>query len=398
VHVGVQLVTNEDWRLIEHHLELCDSPRPDGLLPMSVVGDFESNGGFTIPDWSLHWIHALWLYGRASRRADFLRARLATAERILAWFAQFDAGGVLADVPEWTLVDWSSVFTSGRSSILTALWVRGLREFAELAEWLGDAGRVAWANGLLAPVPAAFEQFWDAERGLYVDHLVDGQRMSAVSQAGNAAAIVAGLAPAERLDGIVTRMTDESRLVGRGWNAASATVTLDERVRDRAAGVKRIDWDVEHEIVRAEPFFSSVVHDAIARSGRANLLPRLMRRWLRFLSDGYDTFGECWDWGTPAHGWSSTPTFALVTHVLGVAPRGFGHDGYVVAPVQTEVQRMSADVPTPAGLLHVEIDGSELRLECPVPVEVSTWAGDHIDLPVGRHVVDLAGVREGVRA
>ena len=62
-------------------------------------------------------------------------------------------------------------------------------------------------------------------------------------------------------------------------------------------------------MVIAEPFFSYAVHDAVALAGRAELLIELIRRWEEFLVDGYDTFGECWGWGTPVHGWSSTPTW-----------------------------------------------------------------------------------------
>ena len=57
-----------------------------------------------------------------------------------------------------------------------------------------------------------------------------------------------------------------------------------------------------------EPFFSYVVHDAVAAAGQAERLPDLLRRWSVFLHDGFDTFGECWGWGTPVHAWSATPT------------------------------------------------------------------------------------------
>src|SRR3712207_7562516 len=52
---------------------------------------------------------------------------------ILRWYAPYQtASVVLKDVTEWNLVDWSSVSTSDTSAVLTALWARGLREFAEM--------------------------------------------------------------------------------------------------------------------------------------------------------------------------------------------------------------------------------------------------------------------------
>ncbi|MGV2984701.1 hypothetical protein ACNPNP_13440 [Microbacterium sp. AGC85] len=391
VHLDVHLVANRDWRLAERYLDVCDSPRADGMLPMSVAGDIESDSGYTIPDWSLHWLHGLWKYARASHKLDVVRAHLPTAERILTWFEQYaDADGVLADVPEWGLVDWASVFTSGRSAILTALWVRGLREFAELCDALGNGGSARWARDLVVRTEIGFECFWDPDRAVYVDHIVDGRLMPAVSQAANAAAIVADLGPAGRRGALICRITDESHLVSRGWNAASPERTLAQKVQDRVDGVQQIDWDVRRGIIRAEPFFSSVVHDAVAYAGRADMLPRLLRRWLRFLVDGYDTFGECWEWGTPAHGWSSTPTSDLVTHVLGIAPVGLDTDAYWIAPAVTGIEWIRATVPTRAGLLSIELAGGQLVVDSPLPVRIQTWNGEVLALPAGEHRIDLS--------
>ncbi|HEY5846623.1 MAG TPA: hypothetical protein VIT42_07520, partial [Microlunatus sp.] len=60
VHQMVHLVANSDWRLARNYITLGASPRPDGMLPMSVVGEIEYRGGYTIPDWALHWVHGVW--------------------------------------------------------------------------------------------------------------------------------------------------------------------------------------------------------------------------------------------------------------------------------------------------------------------------------------------------
>ena len=391
IHLGVHLIANEDWRLAERHLALCDSPRADGLLPMSVAGDIESAGRYSIPEYSLHWLHGLWLYARTSKRLDVVRTHLPTAERMLGWFEQYERAGILTDVPEWAVIDWASVFVTGQTAILTALWARGLREFAELSSAVGNTGSAAVADGLARRVERAFSVFWDEARGLYVDHIVDGERMPAASQATNAAAIVAGLVPTERREALVLRITDETSLVTRGWNAASPTVSLAQKTQDRANGVQRIDWDVQREIVRAEPFVSAIVHDAVAMAGRADVIPDLLRRWSRFLHHGYDTFGECWEWGTPVHGWSSTPTRDLVVHVLGIAPLDLTSDDYRIAPVRTDIERLSASVPTRLGLLRADLRAGWLELDSPVGVHVQLWNGEIVSLDPGRVRVDMSG-------
>ncbi len=362
VHQQVDLVTNADWGLARNYLVLCDSPRSDGILPMSVVGDIESAGGVTIPDWALHWVHGVHNLYRYEGDLDFIAVRLPSVQRVLRWYAAYvDPRGTISDVPEWNLVDWASVFTSGRSSILTGLWARGLVELGELSEAVGDHGTAGWARARYDAAKEGFEDFFDESRGLYVDHIVDGESRPAASQAANAVAVVSGLAPPERWDGIIQRITDPARLVVRSWIGGADGGYDFKRFAEVSRGILRIDWDVEREIVLAEPFFSYVVHDAVARAGRAEWLMELVRRWEQFLVDGYDTFGECWGWGTPVHGWSATPARDLVVYVLGISPAEPGFTRACIAPRLGALAEAAGAVPTPHGFLEVRILGRRSR-------------------------------------
>ncbi|CAL9351187.1 hypothetical protein SUDANB32_00468 [Streptomyces sp. enrichment culture] len=235
-----------------------------------MAGDFEQFGGFTIPDWSLHWVHGVHNLYRYTGDRTRLAPCLPTVERMLRWYEpHLDEHGTLSDLPEWNLVDWSSVFTTGRTSIVSALWACGLAEYADLCDWVGNAGSAAWARERHAGVAASSENFWDPRRGLYVD----GERRLAASQAANAAAIVAGLAPRERWRAIAAAMIDRSAVVTCSWIGGDGGYDI-QKEEDQRRGIQRIDWDVDHEIVRAQPFFSYVVHDAVARAGQKRLVER----------------------------------------------------------------------------------------------------------------------------
>jgi alpha-L-rhamnosidase len=93
-----------------------------------------------------------------------------------------------------------------------------------------------------------------------------------------------------------------------------------------------------------------------------------VRRWDQFLVDGYDTFGECWGWGTPVHGWSATPARDLVVYILGVSPAEPGFTRARVAPRLGALAGAAGAVPTPHGFLEVRIAGGEVEIESPVPV------------------------------
>ena len=184
-------------------------------------------------------------------------------------------------------------------------------------------------------------------------------------------------------------MTDRDRLVVRSW-VGSATGGYDqERFKEQMRGMPPIDWDPEREMVLAEPFFSYAVHDAVAQAGRAELLIDLVRRWEEFLVDGYDTFGECWGWGTPVHGWSCTPTRDLVGHVLGIAPAEPGYRKIRVAPRLGPLREVAGAVPTPAGLVEVRVRGSEAEITSPVPVLMSPADAEEYELAAGTHRVPV---------
>lgn len=367
VHQMVHLTTSTDWRLAWRYLELGNSPRADGILPMSVVGEIEQGGGTTIPDWSLHWLHGVHNLYRYTADRDRLAELAPTARRVLAWYQPYlTADGILSDVPEWNLVDWSSVFATGASSILTALWARGLREYAEISTLLDNRGDAAWAAGLWERARTGFDIFWDEGRGTYRDHIVRGTPQLATSQAAGAAAIVSGLAPVDRWDRIIDRVMDPERLVTRSWIGGDGTYDQ-QKILDELRGVRRVDWDAEEEVVRAEPFLSYLVHDAAALAGRTADLVRSLRSWSVFLHDGYDTFGECWGWGSPVHGWSATPTRDLVTHVLGVTPGEPGFGRARIAPAYQVLERAEGAVPTPAGLLSVSFDTAGVEVDSPLP-------------------------------
>ncbi len=387
VHQMVHLATNADWRLARHFVALADSPRPDGILPMSVAGDIEASGGFTIPDWSLHWGHALYNLYRYDGDREEVKGHLPTLERILRWYTPYrSSNGLLEDVPEWNLVDWSSVSTEGTSAVLTALWARGLREFAEMAAWLDERGSQAWAQALFASAREGFEVFWDEARGSYVDHLVGAERRPEMHQLAGALAIVSRLAPEERWQRIADTITDPARLVIRSWvgdgQGHQSWEKWDAQVR---LGRYDIDWDVGREIVLAQPFMAYVVHDAVALAGRADRLPDLLRRWSQFLEGGHDTFGECWDFGTHAHGWSATPARDLVFYTLGVTPAEPGYLRARIAPRLGPLAWARGTVPTPHGPIRVYARPDEVVVETPVDATVEIEGAAAVDVRPGRH-------------
>lgn len=184
-------------------------------------------------------------------------------------------------------------------------------------------------------------------------------------------------------DRVVAWISDERRQVVRSWIGGDGIYDPDKML-DQIRGIQTIDWDAEQETVLAQPFAAFVVHDAYAAAGRPDLIAAAIRRWSVFLEDGYDTFGECWGWGTPAHGWSSTPTRDLVQSILGVTPAEPGFTRARVASGYGIVQRMTSSVPTPHGLIHVRVDGDVVDVDSPVPCTLVKPDGSEVTIAARR--------------
>ncbi len=129
------------------------------------------------------------------------------------------------------------------------------------------------------------------------------------------------------------------------------------------------EWDVEEQMVECQPFFRYVLHDGLARAGRADLVAQLCRDWSVFLDVGETTWPECWTGGTRCHGWSSTPSRDLIVHTLGIGPAEPGYAAVRVQPALGGLDWARAVVPTPHGSITVEAhaDG-RLEVDSPVPV------------------------------
>ncbi len=371
VHQMVDLVANPDWSMPRWHPELAAQTRGDGMLVMAAASDFALDDRTFVPDWSLHWIRSVRNLMDHTGDRELLAELLPVAVRALRWFESYlGDDGLLHDVSGWVLLDWSSVYSQGCSSTLNALWARALEDVAVLADWLGDRGTAEWARVRRSAATSGFEVFWDEERSVYVDHLLDGVAQRAAAQHPGATALAAGIVPEDRIARVVERLVDRSRLIRHSWVMDPLTV------EDSADGFVHLvngypepDWDVEEQMVEAQPFFRYVVHDGLARAGRADLVAGLCRDWSVFLDAGETTWPECWKGGTRCHGWSSTPTRDLVVHTLGITPAAPGYASVRVAPALGDLEWARAVVPTPHGSIRVEAraDGT-VEIDSPVPV------------------------------
>jgi alpha-L-rhamnosidase len=277
------------------------------------------------------------------------------------------------------------VYSDGVSSTLCGLWGRALLEFAEMAEWLGDNNRATWAQETHARLRTGFERLWDVDRQRYVDMLTPTGQFATASQHGQASAIVGGLAPDERIARLVAVMTNESQLIHTTFAAPDGPADPGSETEIGgmylAKGHPAPWWDVDHCVVRAQPFFRYVVHDALVQAGRADLIVEQLRDWQWLLDRCPTSFSETWFGGTTSHGWSSTPARDLIQHVIGLTPDAAGFTQALVEPHLGDLTFAEAIAPTPYGPIRIHVSHETgVEVDSPVPVRV-VWDGSETIRP-----------------
>lgn len=374
----ISLVVNPDVTLPVHDLRMhAAAQRGDGLLPMVAAGDF-TDRAHTLPDQSLLWICTLARLYEHTGDETLLRDLLPVAQRILdAFEAMRDPDGLLAGYVHglngWWFIDWAQIQRGDHIAAVDALYALALHETTKLYGSFGQDAEVCRERH--ERTRAAFERYWDPERGAYVDAAWrDGRTGRRVSQQTNSAAICAGLVPDDRLASIIERISDPARakVTMTPGDGGSFGERLNRQWEDPP------NFDDEHDVVAAQPFFTHFVHAALVKSGRSDLLLPSIRRWSDMVSRN-GLVEEYWNalpgMGSRCHAWSGTPTIDLTRHVLGVRPLAAGWSDARVDPHLGDLDWAEGLVPTPMGWISVRAErGRPPRIEAPAGMTVSVQA------------------------
>ncbi len=383
VNTLISLTSNPDLSMVLRDLRMhAAGQRADGLLPMVAAGDF-TDRAHTLPDGSLLWVATLARVYEHTGDVALVAELLPVARRILDRFESMRAAdGLIAGFKHglegWVFIDWAQIERGDHIATLDAMYAMALRDGASLYGALGGGDEALGAEtealgaeaaelrARHAATAAAFERYWDPSRGCYVDAAwLDGRVGRRVSQHANSAAICAALVQPERAAGIVERITDPRRL--KRTLTPGDGGTFAERLNRQWEHPP--DFDDEHDVVLAQPFFTHFLHRALVVAGRHDLLVPSIQRWSEMVARN-GLVEEYWDalpgLGSRCHSWAGTPTYDLVANVLGVRAAAPGWSAVTVEPHLGELAWAQASVPTPRGFVRVRAErGQTPSIELP---------------------------------
>lgn len=347
----IAMLATGDMRLSRQALYHFDWSRlSDGL----TQSRYPSRLVQIIPTWSLHWITNIRDYFLCSGDAATVRDLLPGVRAVLDWYRRHtDASGLPAKLPFWNITDWCPWWPRGvvpgadvgPTTILSAQYIQGLAEVAELLRHLAEPRHAAEITALETEAArlrvALHDLMWSETEGLYFDRPGGPE----VSQCGNAWAIIAGVAGAREIGRIFARFPLDAKLAPGSF------------------------------------FCWHFIFKAFARAGLYDRMPDYLGPWHESLDYGLGTFVEENSyWRSLCHAWSAHPALEFMQGILGVEPSAPGFARLTIAPHRCGLAHATGRVCTPHGPVDVAwrvTDGAfALTVNAPAGLEVTVVAPD----------------------
>ena len=363
VAMCIAAAVSGDGRLSRFASGLFDyARREDGLVPMICPSRAVQDSA----TYSMCWVamladYALWHGGK-----DFLKARLPGMRHTLSCILGCaNADGLLDNLPGWSFQDWVDEWDSfgnapdgkrGASAINNLLAAHALDCAARVEEFAGDRRMADWwrtkKEELANAITAAF---WCESRGLVADTTAKDR----FSEHAQCLALLTDILPPDRANRALKGLLE--------------------------------DGDLAH----ASVYFSHYLFSVLAKNGRTDVLFKRLDLWRDYVKTGLKTPLE--SPGERArsdcHAWGSHPIYHLLTGVAGLRPAADGFASVTIAPCPGGCKWIRAGLPTPKGLVSVDLrfDDGGVRGTVTVPEgmpAVFRWNG--VDRPLASGTQGIA--------
>jgi hypothetical protein len=87
------------------------------------------------------------------------------------------------------------------------------------------------------------------------------------------------------------------------------------------------------------------------------------------------------------HAWGASPVYLLGKYYLGVRPTKPGYEEFEVCPSLGDLEWIAGDVPTPNGLIHVEMNRHEIKVRATAGRGTLYYGDQQLTIEAGRETV-----------
>ncbi len=267
----------------------------------------------------------------------------------------------------------------GEVTFVQALYRRMLLDAASLADVIGEAATAAqWRDEAETVRQAANRYLWSEELGTFADFRREEILSRRTSEDGLALAVLFGLAEGERAAAALDRLREKH------WTPYGSLHLDRPYLEDEPDYVKTLHGNYIAPMINGYEIAAHFSQDRVADG-----LELARRCFGNMIRQGATTFWESVDLesgrmasaaGSQCHSWTGLIAYLLQSYVLGIRPATPGFQTCLVSPHVGPLGMAAGVVPTPNGLVAVQLEqllsASERRLvvKCSTPNTVAPVA------------------------
>ena len=326
----------------------------------------------TIMDYTFYWFKSVLDYYQYTGDTDFVREMWPRMVTLMDYvLSRTNSEGMTEGQPDdWIFVDWVD-FPMHKRGILCfeqILFCKALETMALCAKVLGinkSTYRVK-AEELRNKVK---QTFWSYEDKAYLHAIEDGVMNRQITKFPNMFAIIYGYAYEEQRQEIMK------------------SVMLNPNIDPITTPYMRF-YELE-----------TLCIDGL----HTQVLQEMRNYWGGMLREGATSFWEKYVptetgtqhlamYGRPygkslCHAWGASPVYLLGKYYLGVKPTKPGYEEYEVRPALGDLEWMKGDVPTPHGMIHVEMDRKQIKIRATEGRGTLYYKDQQVDIKPNQEVV-----------
>ena len=300
----------------------------------------------TIMDYTFYWFKSILDYYEYTGDKTFVREMWPRMVTLMDYvLSRTNADGMAEGQPDdWIFVDWVDfpMHKRGTLAFEQILFWKALKTMACCAELLGiDSDYSQKAEALHHKVKATF---WSKEVQAYLHAIEDGHLNGQITKFPNMFAILYGLSDIEERQRIMQHVM---------LNPDIPAITT--------------------------PYMRFYELETLCMDGlHTQVLQEMRDYWGGMLREGATSFWEKYVpsergtqhlamYGRPygkslCHAWGASPVYLLGKYYLGVRPTKPGYQEFEIRPALGGLDWMQGDVPTPHGMIHVEMDRHRVKV------------------------------------
>ncbi len=300
----------------------------------------------TIMDYTFYWFKSVLDYYQYTADVDFVREMWPRMVTLMDYvLKRTNANGMAEGQPDdWIFVDWVDFPMHKRGTLCfeQILFCKSLETMAVCADLLGVESKYRQLSQELRN--KIKQTFWSYEKLAYLHAIEDRKMNPHITKFPNMFAILYGLSYEEERREIIQ------------------SVMLNPQVEPITTPYMRF-YELETLCLMG-------YHDEVLREMRDY--------WGGMLREGATSFWEKYVpseqgtqhlamYGRPygkslCHAWGASPIYLLGKYYLGVKPTKPGYQEFEVRPALGDLEWMEGDVPTPNGMIHVEMNRHQVRV------------------------------------